>query len=215
MDLGLDAATVVVAGGTTGMGRSAAECFAADGARVAVLARSAPDLDSTAIALTGLGSPEAIGVRADLLDFASVDSAFAQIGERWGHINAVVNAAGPLTAPLKRFEEYSDAEWLEVFSGLTLGPVRTIRAALPYLRKAHLSDSSETPSKRPENGQLGTPGVCSATDPMAFHASTWRTVPGTGVLSRQRTANGRSKGPTAASGDQAPDLHIPGSGGGI
>jgi 3-oxoacyl-[acyl-carrier protein] reductase len=36
MDLGLDAAAVVVAGGTTGMGRSAAECFAADGARVAV-----------------------------------------------------------------------------------------------------------------------------------------------------------------------------------
>lgn len=40
MDLGLHEATVVVAGGTSGMGRAAAECFAADGARVAVLARS-------------------------------------------------------------------------------------------------------------------------------------------------------------------------------
>ena len=37
---GLADATVVVAGGTAGMGRAAADCFAADGARVAVLARS-------------------------------------------------------------------------------------------------------------------------------------------------------------------------------
>ena len=45
MDLGLADATVIVAGGTTGMGRAAADCFAADGARVAVLARSRADLD--------------------------------------------------------------------------------------------------------------------------------------------------------------------------
>ena len=40
MDLGLADAAVVVAGGTSGMGRAAADCFAADGARVAVLART-------------------------------------------------------------------------------------------------------------------------------------------------------------------------------
>ena len=42
MDLGLAGAAVVVQGGTKGMGRAAAECFAADGARVAVLARPRP-----------------------------------------------------------------------------------------------------------------------------------------------------------------------------
>ena len=62
MDLGLAGAAVVVAGGTTGMGRAAADCFAADGARVAVLARSRADLDATAAALADLGSPDAIGV---------------------------------------------------------------------------------------------------------------------------------------------------------
>ena len=41
MDLGLNDATVVVSGGTKGMGRAAAECFAAEGARVAVLGRTA------------------------------------------------------------------------------------------------------------------------------------------------------------------------------
>ncbi|HEY7136366.1 MAG TPA: SDR family NAD(P)-dependent oxidoreductase, partial [Acidimicrobiia bacterium] len=44
MDLGLAGATAVVQGGTQGMGRAAAECFAEDGARVAVLARTPRDL---------------------------------------------------------------------------------------------------------------------------------------------------------------------------
>ena len=70
MDLGLEGAAVLVSGGTTGMGRAAADCFAADGARVAVLARSRADLDATAAALAELGSPDAIGIAVDLLDGA-------------------------------------------------------------------------------------------------------------------------------------------------
>jgi 3-oxoacyl-[acyl-carrier protein] reductase len=136
MDLGLRDANVVVAGGTTGMGRAAADCFAEDGARVAVMARSRADLDETTNALTELGSPDAVGLEVDLFDGASVDAAIAGLGERWGHLNAVVNAAGPMVGGLKSFETYTDADWLEVFDGLTLSAVRTVRAALPLLRAA-------------------------------------------------------------------------------
>jgi len=94
------------------------------------------DLDETAAALTSLGSPDALGVATDLFDAASVDAAVAEIGDRWGNINAVVNAAGPMTGGLKSFETYTDADWHSVFDGLTLSAVRTIRAALPYLRRA-------------------------------------------------------------------------------
>jgi 3-oxoacyl-[acyl-carrier protein] reductase len=136
MDLGLRDATVVVAGGTSGMGRAAAECFAADGARVAVFARSKPDLAASEIALKELGATDAVGLSVDLFDHRSVDAAMAALGERWGHLNALVNAAGPLEGGVKGFEEYSDDDWHAVFDGLTLGPVRTIRAALPLLRAA-------------------------------------------------------------------------------
>ena len=136
MDLGLRNATVVVAGGTTGMGRAAAECFAEDGARVAILARSESGLRATSDALTRLGSPDAFGIATDLFDRASVDAAFAQVGERWGHLNALVNAAGPMHGGLKTFETYDDEEWHDVFDGLTLAAVRAIRAALPWLRSA-------------------------------------------------------------------------------
>jgi 3-oxoacyl-[acyl-carrier protein] reductase len=136
MDLGLSNAVVVVAGGTTGMGRAAADCFASDGARIAVLARTQRELDATVESLRQLGSPDAVGLQTDLLSQESVEVAFAQIAERWGHCNALVNAAGPFPGGIKGFEEYTDAEWLEVLNGITLSPVRTIRAALPLLRQA-------------------------------------------------------------------------------
>ncbi|MBK6511393.1 MAG: SDR family oxidoreductase [Haliea sp.] len=136
MDLGLKNANVLVSGGTGGMGRAAADCFAADGARVAVMARSRAELDSTVAALKKLGAPDAVGLQADLFDGASVDAALAELGRRWGHLNAVVNAAGPLSGGLKTFETYTDEEWQNVYSGLLMGAVRTIRAALPLLRKA-------------------------------------------------------------------------------
>lgn len=136
MDLGLREARVVVAGGTSGMGRAAAECFAVDGARVAVFARSQPGLDATAAALADLGSPDAVGLPVDLFDHRSVDAAMRELGNRWGHLNCLVNAAGPLEGGVKGFEDHSDDDWHAVFDGLTLGPVRTIRAALPLLRAA-------------------------------------------------------------------------------
>jgi NAD(P)-dependent dehydrogenase (short-subunit alcohol dehydrogenase family) len=136
MDLGLGGAAVVVAGGTTGMGRAAADCFAADGARVAVLARSREALDLAAKELAELGSPDAIGISVDLFDAASVDAAITEVGERWGHINALVNAAGPMVGDLKSFDTYTDEDWHSVIDGITLSAVRTVRAALPYLRAA-------------------------------------------------------------------------------
>ena len=79
MDLGLAGATAVVQGGTQGMGRAAAECFAADGAKVAVIARTQADLDATVDRLLELGAPEAFGAPAPTSPSPSeVDAAFAR-----------------------------------------------------------------------------------------------------------------------------------------
>lgn len=136
MDLGLRDANVVVIGGTSGMGRAAADCFAEDGARVAVMARSRGDLDATTRDLAARGSPDAVALQVDLFDGASVEAAIGALGERWGHVNALVNAAGPMAGDLKSFETYTDTDWLRVFDGLALSAVRTVRAALPLLRAA-------------------------------------------------------------------------------
>ena len=77
MDLGFTDATAVVTGGTKGMGRAIAECLAAEGAKVAVLARHPAALDETVAALTALGSPDAVGLSVDVVDAADVERAFA------------------------------------------------------------------------------------------------------------------------------------------
>ena len=87
MDLGLAGANVVIAGGTKGMGLAAAECFAADGANVAVLARRRDALDAALASLGALGSPDPLAIETDLRDASSIDAAFTEIGKRWGGID--------------------------------------------------------------------------------------------------------------------------------
>jgi len=136
MDLGLGGASVVVTGGSKGMGRAAAERFAAEGARVAVLARGQAGLDETVEALTALGAADAVPLAADLTDGASVDAAFATVGERWGALNVLVNAAGPVDVGIGALPDVDDDEWLATFSIGTVSAVRCVRAALPLLRRA-------------------------------------------------------------------------------
>src|SRR4051812_20783794 len=124
MDLGLKDATAVVQGGTQGMGLAAAECFAEDGARVAVMARTKSDLDATVEHLQKLGSPEVIPLQADITNREQVDDAFRVVGERWSHLNILVNAAGP--AGIGGIEDLSDEEWIDSFDLGAMGMVRCI-----------------------------------------------------------------------------------------
>ena len=134
MDLGLANATTAVLGGTKGMGRATAECFAQDGARVAVLARNPDELEETARHLRTLGSPDPIGLRVDVTEPATIDAAFAEIGRRWTTLNALVNTVGPNAGGT--IDELDDAGWELAFTLGTMSAVRSVRAALPLLRKA-------------------------------------------------------------------------------
>src|ERR1700747_1401197 len=96
MDLGLANATAVVIGGSRGMGLATARCLADEGARVAVVGRSRDARDSAVTDLAGRGSPDALGLVADIGDAGAVDTLFADIGERWGgELNVLINTVGP------------------------------------------------------------------------------------------------------------------------
>jgi NAD(P)-dependent dehydrogenase (short-subunit alcohol dehydrogenase family) len=135
MDLGLAGATVCVQGGSKGMGRAAAECFAADGARVAVMARGREGLEETVARLTELGSPDAVGISVDAADASSIIDGFAEVGERWGELNSLVCAVGPDVSQLP-WDQVSDEQFQRAFTIGALSAVRSARAALPLLRAA-------------------------------------------------------------------------------
>lgn len=136
MDLGLAGAATMVTGGSKGMGRATARCLAAEGARVAVLARGRDALDSVVAELLALGAPDAVGISADLCDRAGVDATFQEVGTRWGELNVLVNAAGPVDVGIRAFEDLDDDEWMATFDIGTLSAARCVRAALPWLRRA-------------------------------------------------------------------------------
>jgi 3-oxoacyl-[acyl-carrier protein] reductase len=135
MDLGLTNATAVVVGGGRGMGLAAARCLADDGARVAIVARSEADLDRAAADLTDRGSPDALGLVADIVDADQVNGVFAELGDRWnGELNVLINAVGP--GAVGSFEDLTDEQWRQAFDDGVMGMVRSVRSALPLLRKA-------------------------------------------------------------------------------
>jgi NAD(P)-dependent dehydrogenase (short-subunit alcohol dehydrogenase family) len=134
MDLGLRDRTAVIAGGSRGMGRATAEALAAEGCRVAILARTEADLRDSESALRRRGASDVLALRTDLLDAAEVEAAFEAVGRRWGALNALVCAAGPSSAGA--LEALSEHDWLHAFDEGVLTAVRCVRAALPLLRAA-------------------------------------------------------------------------------
>jgi NAD(P)-dependent dehydrogenase (short-subunit alcohol dehydrogenase family) len=135
VDLGFANATAVVVGGGRGMGLATARCLAEDGARVALVGRSADVLEAAAEELGRIGSPDAIGVVADIGDAAHVDEVFAELGQRWdGQLNVLVNTVGPSAAGT--FEQLTDEQWRAAVDDGVMGMVHCVRSALPLLRSA-------------------------------------------------------------------------------
>lgn len=137
MDLGLKGANVVVVGASRGIGRSAARCFAAEGANVALIARNPKGLEKTAAQCREAGSPQVLIATADMSSSEQVEAAFKTIGEAWGTINVLINNAANSVGTHGPLEKFSDeAIYTEAYNRIALGYVRTTRAALPYIKAA-------------------------------------------------------------------------------
>jgi NAD(P)-dependent dehydrogenase (short-subunit alcohol dehydrogenase family) len=89
MDLGLAGKTVLVTGGSKGIGLACAAAFLAEGARVAIASRAA---DNIARARRELG--DVAGFAADLADPAQAATLVETVEAQLGPIDVLVNSAG-------------------------------------------------------------------------------------------------------------------------
>ncbi|AZQ35248.1 SDR family oxidoreductase [Streptomyces cyaneochromogenes] len=85
--------TAVVTGAASGIGEAIAVRLAAEGAKVALLARRAERLDAVAEKIRADGG-QALAVVADVTDDASVATAVERIHAAYGTVDLVVNNAG-------------------------------------------------------------------------------------------------------------------------
>jgi 3-oxoacyl-[acyl-carrier protein] reductase len=137
MDLGLTNARVAIVGASRGIGRAAARTFAAEGAKLALIARSSKGLEKTASQCRDAGASEVLCFSADMVSSADVEKAFTSIGQMWGSLNVLINNAANSIGTHGNFEKFSDeAVYAEAYDRIALGYVRTTRAALPLLKSA-------------------------------------------------------------------------------
>ncbi|MGH2548542.1 MAG: SDR family NAD(P)-dependent oxidoreductase, partial [Thermomicrobiales bacterium] len=90
---GLSDRVAIVTGGSGVLGGAIARGLAHAGAWVVVIGRREKQVETSAAAISETGG-SAIGLVADVLDRAQLESVRDTVLERWGRIDILINAAG-------------------------------------------------------------------------------------------------------------------------
>lgn len=129
MELGLKGKVVLVTGGTRGIGRAIAECFAAEGVRISLCARNDAELAGAVDALNARGV-EAWGLATDMREEAGVNALVEGTVAAFGQLDVVVSNVSALTLT------DDAAAWAAAFDTDMLGTVRLFAAARSHLLAA-------------------------------------------------------------------------------
>ena len=133
--------SVVITGSAKGIGRYIAHGFAQQGAKVAIADIDGPRLEQTLAELEDFGG-EVMAVTASVRDEAQVRDAMAQVAERFGGIDILINDAGIVPHfqwGTKRWPAVRDMEqsFFENVIGVNLGGTFLCsKHAVPHLERA-------------------------------------------------------------------------------
>ena len=118
---------IAVTGGASGIGRATVEQLVTEGAAAAIL-----DIAGLEEAESRHSGPV---LRCDVSDESDARTAFAEVAERLGGLDGVVAAAG-IGGEANDCVETSAAAWQRVIDVNLTGVFLTVRAAVPFLRRA-------------------------------------------------------------------------------
>ena len=133
-DLRLDGRVAWITGASRGLGRAIAYAFAGAGAELLLSARSEPGLAEVADEIRQQGGAVEI-VAGSIADPDVVARAAELIGERWGHLDVLVNNAG-ISPAFVRAEHLDSAVWRDVLDVNLSAPLNCSLAALPLFERA-------------------------------------------------------------------------------
>jgi 3-oxoacyl-[acyl-carrier protein] reductase len=132
MDLGLRGKAALVTAASKGMGKACAMGLAAEGARVAICARTEADVGAAAEEIGAKTGAEVLAVTADVTRADDVERLLRATLEAFGGVDVLIaNCGGP---PRGGLEEMTDAQWVAAFEVSVLSVVRLVRGVLPSMR---------------------------------------------------------------------------------
>jgi 3-oxoacyl-[acyl-carrier protein] reductase len=135
MNLGLKDRVALVAASSQGIGRAAAEAFAAEGCRVAMCARNAQTLQNAAEKIRKQHNVEVFAEAFDVTDAAAVGRFVDAVAKKFGSVDiCVTNAGGP---PAKGFLAATLAEWQSALEMNFLSTVYFAREVIPHMQRKH------------------------------------------------------------------------------
>ena len=128
----LDQHTVIVTGAATGIGQAFAVGAAAQGANVVVADMNAAD---ETVALVEAAGGQALALRVDVADDASVRAMADAALRRFGRIDGLVNNAAYFReVTLTPFEDLDPAQWDRIFAVNVKGVWQCCKAVMPAMR---------------------------------------------------------------------------------
>lgn len=133
METGLKQRSVIITGASDGMGKATAELFAAEGAHIAIAARTEKKLNAVAEALRTQYKTEVLAYPLDVTDEAGVNAFVKTVAEKYGRIDVcVANAGGP---PPKNFLSITLDEWRKAVEFSFLSVVSLAKAVIPHMQR--------------------------------------------------------------------------------
>lgn len=135
METGLKNRVAIVAASSQGIGRAAAQAFAAEGCRVAMCSRNAQALQAAADQIREQYKAEVLSRPLDVTDASAVRDFVADVASMFGSVDiCVTNAGGP---PAKGFLAASLEEWRKAVDQNFLSTVYFAREVIPHMQRRH------------------------------------------------------------------------------
>ncbi|WP_439859421.1 SDR family oxidoreductase [Pseudomonas sp. MBLB4136] len=132
MNIDLRGKRVIVTGASRGIGRAIAQAFAAEGAMVAICARTASAVAEAGSALEA--TAQAVIARAvDVTDSLAVQAFVKEVADRWGGVDVLVNNAGQGKGG--NLDTLTPEDILEHANILQMGHFRFVQAVVPFMRE--------------------------------------------------------------------------------
>jgi len=131
MHIDLSGKRVIVTGASRGIGLAIARAFAAEGARVAICARTAQAVEATGKELAQRA--QAVIARAvDVTDSDGVKAFVEEVAASWGGVDVLVNNAGQGRGG--NLDTLTPEQILEHANILQMGHFRFVQAVVPHMR---------------------------------------------------------------------------------